>query len=71
MIGSIVFFVYFEHWYKVSESIGYYFRVKKTSEQFWIPVPNLESSPFDFLPLSSMPPSVESVVTTMTAKTII
>lgn len=33
------------------------------SEQFSIPVPNLESNPFDFLPLSLVPPTVGSVVT--------
>ena len=41
-------------------------RVQKMSEQFSIPIPNLESKPFEFPPLSLMPPPVGNAVTTKT-----
>jgi hypothetical protein len=40
------------------------------SEQFSIPVPNLESNPFDSSPLSLMTPSVGNAVATTTNKTM-
>jgi len=45
-------------------------RIKAMSEQFSIPVPNLESNPFDSSPLSLMTPSVGNAVATTTNKTM-
>jgi hypothetical protein len=46
-------------------------RIKAISEEFSIPVPNLESNLFDFSPLSVMTPSVGNAVATTTNRTSI
>ena len=43
-------------------------RVRKMSEQFSIPIPNLELKPFVFPPLSLMPPPAGDTATTTTTK---
>jgi hypothetical protein len=46
-------------------------RVRKMSEQFSIPIPNLESNPFDFSPLSLMPLPIGNAVASTTTKTMV
>jgi hypothetical protein len=45
-------------------------KIKAMSEEFSIPVPNLELNPFDCPPLSLMTPSVENAVVTTTNNTM-